>query len=330
MLVYGLDVGTQNFLICLNDKIVSEKNVIAKKNGEVLSIGDEAYEMFEKSPDEIEITFPVKKGVIADIDDMQKILVAAIRKINETKKKVSNATFYIALPTDVTQVEKRAFYELVLESVGVKDILLVDRPMADAIGANVDVKNTNGTIIVNLGASKCEISFISKGEIVKSKTIFIAGDSMDSSIINMLKSEYNLLIGKKSAKLLKEKLGNASFKTSNKCMKVFGRNLLTGLPVSMNVDENDVHRAIKDILNNILEEVKILIESIKDLSNCEIILTGGLSNLTNLAEIFFNATDIRCKKAENPERTIISGLSKILKDVSLATFTYHPYDDEIY
>lgn len=152
---YGIDIGTSNFKMCCSDKdkILNEKNIIAIANKtEILAFGDEAYEMYEKAPEHIEVSFPVKFGVIADIENMQTLLFNFFNKINEGKK-ITGSDFYIAVPTDVTEVEKRAFYELVVDSkVKAKNVYVVDKPVADAIGAGLDVTKSKGIMIVNIGA----------------------------------------------------------------------------------------------------------------------------------------------------------------------------------
>ena len=189
--IYGVDIGTSNLKMCCNEKgkILNEKNIIAIANkNEVLAFGDEAYEMYEKAPENIEVSFPVKFGVIADIENMQTLLVSFFNKINDDKKFSGNTDFYIAVPTDVTEVEKRAFYELVAESkVKAKNIFIVDKPVADAIGAGLDVTKSKGIMVVNIGAETTEISVISLGGIVISKSIKIGGNKLDDSIISIIR-----------------------------------------------------------------------------------------------------------------------------------------------
>ena len=150
--IYGVDIGTSNFKMCCKDKedILNEKNIIAIANKkDLLAFGDEAYEMYEKAPENIEVSFPVKFGVIADIENMQTLLLSFFNKINGDKKAPGNTVFYIGVPTDVTEVEKRAFYELVADSkVKAKNIYIVDKPVADAIGAGLDVLKSRGILIL--------------------------------------------------------------------------------------------------------------------------------------------------------------------------------------
>ena len=189
---YGIDIGTSNFKMCCSDKdkILNEKNIIAIANKtEILAFGDEAYEMYEKAPEHIEVSFPVKFGVIADIENMQTLLFNFFNKINEGKK-ITGSDFYIAVPTDVTEVEKRAFYELVVDSkVKAKNVYVVDKPVADAIGAGLDVTKSKGIMIVNIGAETTEISVLSLGGIVISKAVKIGGNKLDDCIISNVRTD---------------------------------------------------------------------------------------------------------------------------------------------
>ena len=193
--VYGIDIGTSNFKMCCKEKdtILNEKNIIAIANKkDLLAFGDEAYEMYEKAPENIDVSFPVKFGVIADIENMQTLLLNFFNKVNGDKKNTGNNDFYIAVPTDVTEVEKRAFYELVADSkVKAKNIYIVDKPVADAIGAGLDVTKSRGIMMVNIGAETTEISVLSLGGIVISKSIKIGGNKLDDCIINNVKKVYN-------------------------------------------------------------------------------------------------------------------------------------------
>lgn len=255
---YGIDIGTSNFKMCCSDKdkILNEKNIIAIANKtEILAFGDEAYEMYEKAPEHIEVSFPVKFGVIADIENMQTLLFNFFNKINEGKK-ITGSDFYIAVPTDVTEVEKRAFYELVVDSkVKAKNVYVVDKPVADAIGAGLDVTKSKGIMIVNIGAETTEISVLSLGGIVISKAVKIGGNKLDDCIISNVRKAYNLVIGSKTAENLKKQLGSA-VPVSETFAPGFGRNVLSGLPVSVDISSDVIYQAIIDSLHSIMDAIK--------------------------------------------------------------------------
>ena len=259
---YGIDIGTSNFKMCCSDKdkILNEKNIIAIANKtEILAFGDEAYEMYEKAPEHIEVSFPVKFGVIADIENMQTLLFNFFNKINEGKK-ITGSDFYIAVPTDVTEVEKRAFYELVVDSkVKAKNVYVVDKPVADAIGAGLDVTKSKGIMIVNIGAETTEISVLSLGGIVISKAVKIGGNKLDDCIISNVRKAYNLVIGSKTAENLKKQLGSA-VPVSESFAPGFGRNVLSGLPVSVDISSDIIYQAIIDSLHSIMDAIKVILE----------------------------------------------------------------------
>ena len=288
--IYGVDIGTSNFKMCCKDKedILNEKNIIAIANKkDLLAFGDEAYEMYEKAPENIEVSFPVKFGVIADIENMQTLLLSFFNKINGDKKAPGNTDFYIAVPTDVTEVEKRAFYELVADSkVKAKNIYIVDKPVADAIGAGLDVTKSRGIMIVNIGAETTEISVLSLGGIVISKAVKIGGNKLDDCIISNVRKAYNLVIGSKTAENLKKQLGSA-VPVSETFAPGFGRNVLSGLPVSVDISSDVVYQAIIDSLHSIMDAIKVILERTPpelaaDIIKDGVYFTGGTAQINNL------------------------------------------------
>ena len=317
---YGIDIGTSNFKMCCSDKdkILNEKNIIAIANKtEILAFGDEAYEMYEKAPEHIEVSFPVKFGVIADIENMQTLLFNFFNKINEGKK-ITGSDFYIAVPTDVTEVEKRAFYELVVDSkVKAKNVYVVDKPVADAIGAGLDVTKSKGIMIVNIGAETTEISVLSLGGIVISKAVKIGGNKLDDCIISNVRKAYNLVIGSKTAENLKKQLGSA-VPVSETFAPGFGRNVLSGLPVSVDISSDVVYQAIIDSLHSIMDAIKVILERTPpelaaDVADRGIVLTGGGSLLRGLEELIEDRTGINTMTADEPMTCVAIGTGKFVE-----------------
>ena len=312
--VYGIDIGTSNFKMCTKDnEILNEKNIIAIVNkNELLAFGDEAYEMYEKTPENIEVSFPVKFGVIADIENMQTLLYSFYEKINK-EKKTGNTEFYIAVPTDVTEVEKRAFYELVVESkVKAKNVFVVDKPVADAIGAGIDVTKSKGVMVVNIGAETTEISVLSLGGIVISKSVKIGGNKLDECIISAVRKAYNLVIGSKTAEGLKKELGSA-VKTEEKFAPGFGRNILSGLPVSVQISSDVIYDAIVDALHSIMDSIKVILERTPpelaaDIIKDGVYFTGGTSMINNLEDFIKSETNLNVTIVENPSESVVRGL----------------------
>ena len=332
--VYGVDIGTSNFKMCCKDKeqILNEKNIIAIANKkDLLAFGDEAYEMYEKAPENIQVSFPVKYGVIADIENMETLLLQFYNKLNGDKKNTGNTDFYIAVPTDVTEVEKRAFYELVADSkVKAKNIFIVDKPVADAIGAGLDVTKSRGTMIVNIGAETTEISVLSLGGIVISKSVKIGGNKLDDCIISHIRKVYNLVIGSKTAEGLKKQIGSA-IKCDETFAPGFGRNVLSGLPVSVDISSDAIYQAIIDPLHSIMDSIKVILERTPpelaaDIIKNGIYVSGGTSNINNLETFINGETNLKVNVVENPSESVVRGLMGVVTNPELEGIAYTPQD----
>jgi rod shape-determining protein MreB len=332
--VYGVDIGTSNFKMCCKDKeqILNEKNIIAIANKkDLLAFGDEAYEMYEKAPENIQVSFPVKYGVIADIENMETLLLQFYNKLNGDKKNAGNTDFYIAVPTDVTEVEKRAFYELVADSkVKAKNIFIVDKPVADAIGAGLDVTKSRGIMIVNIGAETTEISVLSLGGIVISKSVKIGGNKLDDCIISSIRKAYNLVIGSKTAEGLKKQIGSA-IKCDETFAPGFGRNVLSGLPVSVDISSDVIYQAIIDPLHSIMDSIKVILERTPpelaaDIIKNGIYVSGGTSNINNLEKFINGETNLKVNVVENPSESVVRGLMGVVTNPEFEGIAYTPQD----
>ncbi len=330
-IVYGLDIGTSNFKMSCGEKILNERNIIAKNKKDMVACGDEAYDMYEKAPANIDISFPVSYGVIADIGNMQLILQSFFEKINNFKKQTTPTDFYIAVPTDVTEVEKRAFYELVLQTkkIKTKDVLVVDKPIADAVGAGLNVLKNPGIMVVNMGAETCEISILSMGGIVISKSIKMGGAKMDENIIAAVRKEYNLLIGKKTAERLKLSLASATLPVPGQEATCFGRNVLSGLPVSCKISAKTVYKAISEPIHIIMDSVRMILEQsppelAENILKQGIYLTGGSSQIKNLKDFFKQELRLDISLVEKPQEGIVRGLTEISKRKEFFNLAYFP------
>ena len=237
--IYGIDMGTNSIKIYQKAAgvILHQKNMIAMvKKKEPLALGDEAYSMYEKAPKNIEVKQPIINGVIADFTAMQTMIQLYFKgmhgkKFAEGLAAGGNAEFYIAVPSDITEVEKRAFYDLIASSsLKTKKIRIVEKPIADALGAGLDVMDATGRLIVNIGADTTEISLISLGGIVQSRLLKIGGTKFDEAIQQTVKKKHNLVIGMKSAERLKMQLASGIKEDEEITYDVMGRNLITGLP----------------------------------------------------------------------------------------------------
>ena len=245
--VYGIDLGTSNIKMysSSSDNILNEKNVIAIKNkNEIFSFGNQAFEMYEKAPENINVSFPVKFGVIADIKNMETLFSCFYKKLNGGKT-VNGADYCIAVPTDVTEVEKRAFYDVILDAkLKAKNITVVEKPIADAVGMGIDVQSPNGHMIVDIGSDTTEISVISLGGIVLSKLIKTGGSKFDEAICGIVRKKYNLIIGSRSAEQIKMQLADAIEPDEDIIAMTYGRNILTGLPNAREISASLIHEAV--------------------------------------------------------------------------------------
>ena len=319
--VYGIDLGTCNLKVFCKatGKVINEKNTIAIVNkNQLYSFGNDAYAMYEKAPDSIKVSFPVVNGVIADYNNMQVMIGEVLDK--HVKNHIKGAEFIVAVPTDITEVEKKAFFDLFYKSrFKPKNVLLCEKPIADAVGLALDVNSATGFMIVNIGADTTEISVISLGVLVLSDLLHFGGKRIDESIINHLKRNFGLVIGQKTAMYLKETLGCAIPEAEEYTETIVGRDVVSGLPIEMEIASPVIYEAIKDNLNSICNSIKIILEKTppelaRDIIHSGIYITGGSSKIRKLDELFTQITNIRVNTCELPEESAVRGLNKIVSD----------------
>ena len=317
--IFGIDLGTNNIKIYSknDDSIMVEKNMIAIENKKTLfAYGNSAYEMYEKAPGNIHISYPLCKGVIADIHNMETLIKYFISDMS--KGSIKPADYYVAVPTDVTEVEKRAFYDLIKDAgVKAKRIMVVEKAVADGLGLDIDVKNSQGVLVVNIGYDTTEISILSLGGIVLSKLIKIGGLKFDDAIRAGVRKEYNLLIGGKTAENVKFILGE--LEASGRGAQVFGRDIVTGLPVEREIPTSLVDECLREHFNTIIDNVKVILERTPpelaaDIYRHGIYLTGGASQVNHLAELVSIGTGLKVNVASEPMNSVVLGLAKIIKD----------------
>ena len=325
--VFGIDFGTSSIKIYKKNSgiVFNEKNVIAIARGKkVLAIGDEAFEMFGKAPDDITVTYPVKNGVIADIANMLALLNCALSQIAKTHGKLNGAEFIVAAPTDITEVEKRAFFDLVASSaVKPKHIRIVEKPIADALGAGLDVTNAHGVMTVNIGADTTEVSIMSLGGIVLSKLIPVGGNKIDEALITCVKKTYNLVIGNKTAEVIKKVLASA-VPCSGESIRVFGRDVVTGLPKETEISSEFVYDSTVEYLHSIVDAVRVILERTppeisSDIIDSGVYITGGSANIRNIDSLMKQETDLNINICDDPANTVVNGLGKIIEEDSLST-----------
>lgn len=328
---FGIDLGTCNIKIYngFEEKITSQKNMIAIQNKKnVFAYGDQAFEMYEKAPASIVVSYPVTSGVIADINHMQILLKNFIS--DAMGGNVKPADYYISVPTDITEVEKRAFFDLVKDSnVKARGIYIVEKAIADGIGLDVDVKNSQGILIVNIGFDTTEISILSLGGIVLSRLIKIGGKKFDESIRNIIRKEYNLLIGVKTAE--KVKIALPRLEAAQEDAVVYGRDIVTGLPVERSIPTNLIEKAMRESFEMIIDSVRVILERTPpelgaDIYKKGIFLTGGSAGIGNLHEMIGRSTGLKVNFSPNGEESVAYGLSQVIKNEHFRSVAYSMQD----
>lgn len=319
--VYGIDLGTCNLKVFCKatGKVINEKNTVAIVNkNQLYAFGNDAYAMYEKAPESIQVSFPVVNGVIADYNHMQTMIGEVLDK--HVKNHAKGAEFIVAVPTDITEVEKKAFFDLFYKSrFKPRNVLLCEKPIADAVGLDLDVNSPTGFMIVNIGADTTEISVISLGGLVLSDLLHFGGKRIDESIISYVRRNFSLVIGQKTAMYLKEKLGGALPDEEEKTAVIVGRDVVSGLPIEMKISSDVIYEAIKDNLNSICNSIKMILEKTppelaRDIINAGIYITGGSSKINKLDQLFTQITNIKVNTCELPEESAVRGLNKIVSD----------------
>lgn len=330
--VYGLDLGSYEIKVYdkKQDTIWKEKNVIAIANEkEVFAVGDEAYAMYEKAPENIEVIFPMKEGVISRFNNMQYLLQNLLRK---ERRFARGSEYVVAVPTDVTEVEKKAFFDLVIHSTArAREVNIVERGIADAVGLNLDVQNTKGLFIANFGGETTELSVLAGGGIVLNRLVKVGGVTFDQSVAQLVRYNHDFLIGRLTAEVLRKKFGVFSDGT-NACLTVAGRDLITGVPQQREISISLVRAAIKEPLEECIRAMNSLLDRTppevrKAIYKNGIFLTGGLANLPGLEVYIEEVTGIRVRTAIDPDICAVTGLKQIIMSKDLKKLAYSMLDE---
>lgn len=324
---YGIDLGTCNIKIynASTDKIMVQKNLIAVQNKKrMIAYGDEAYEMFEKAPSNIRVSYPIGSGVIADINNMELLLKAFMTQ--EQNGTLHPGDFFIAIPTDVTEVERRAFYDLVKDSgIKAKRILAVEKAIADGLGLGIDIKNSQGVLVVDVGFDTTEISILSLGGIVLSKLVKVGGHVFDASIVSAVRREYSLVIGMKTAEAVRMSFNDIS-SNGGECT-VYGRDIVTGLPMERTLTHDFVAESLKENFRVIVDNVKVILERTPpelsaDIYRHGMFVTGGASQEEGLADRLREEIHLDVNMADSPVNTVAQGLAQVIKKAQYRSLAY--------
>ena len=318
----GIDLGTANTLVFVKGKgiVLSEPSVVAinTTTRKLLAVGAEAKLMIGRTPGNIVAIRPLKDGVIADFDIAQTMLKKLIEKVT-SKSAFTSPRIIVCYPSGVTEVERRAIEEAA-KFAGARDVVLMEEPMAAAIGAGLPVAEPTGSMIVDIGGGTTEVAIISLGGIVTSKSLRVAGDELDQSIIAYVKKEFNLLIGERTAEQIKMEIGSAyKIEEENIEMEIKGRDMITGLPKIVVITEDQIRDALKDPVIAIIEAIKTTLERTPpelaaDIMDKGIMLTGGGALLKGLDQLIRNETNMPVHIAESPLDCVVLGAGKALED----------------
>lgn len=323
----AIDLGTANTLVYLKGKgvVVSEPSVVAVQKDamgqkKVLAVGKEAKKMLGRTPGSIVAIRPMKDGVIADFDITEEMLRYFIQKVHNRKTLV-RPRIVICVPSGITQVEKRAVKESA-ESAGAREVYLIEEPMAAAIGAGLPITEASGNMIVDIGGGTTEVAVISLAGIVYAKSVRVGGDKLDEAIVQYLKRKYNLLIGERTAEQIKIEIGSAHPDDEVRTMEVKGRDLVTGIPKTLEVDSNEIRDALSETVNTIVEAVRIALERTPpelaaDIVDKGIVLAGGGANLRNLDILLREETGLPVVIAEDSLSCVVLGSGKVLDELDL-------------
>ena len=318
----GIDLGTANIIITLKGKgiVLNEPSVVAieRKTGIILATGNEAKEMLGRTPGDIIAIRPMQDGVIADFTATELMLKSMLQKVCQ-RYNVGKPRVVVGVPSGITEVEERAVEESILQA-GAKEVYLIEEPMAAAIGANLEVSEPTGNIIVDIGGGTTEVAVISLGGIVISNSLRIAGDELDQDIINYVKREMNLAIGETTAEHIKIAIGCAKPLMTETFMEIRGRDLLTGLPQTVKISSVQVQEAMQESIDKIVDVVKQTLEKTppelaSDIMERGIVLAGGGALIQNLDQLLAERTEMHVYIAENPLECVARGAEKTLEDL---------------
>ena len=322
---YGIDFGTGTIKVYKKGQgiILLERNVVATvgKEKRPVAIGEKAYEMFEKEPPSMHVSFPLSHGVIADMQDMIALWNFMISALSGHRK-LKGGKFYIAVPADTTKVEKHAYSHIVSEGeCKPKNIFLIDKPIADAYGLGLDVERSQGILIVNIGADTTEISILSFGGIVVTKLLPYGGNYFDNQIINYIRKRYNFIIGRRTAEVVKKTLVSA--RPSDEEVRITGRDIVRGLPGEMYMSSNEIYPLIEDIFHLISSATQSIIERMPPEISQEIVhngiyLTGASSWIKGLDTLIKNETNIRTNTTVDAQVSVVKGLGFLAERPKLA------------
>ncbi len=323
----AIDLGTANTLVYAKGRgiVSSEPSVVAVQMdgrgvNRVRAVGKEAKSMLGRTPGSIRAVRPLKEGVIADFEVAEAMLRYFIKRAHN-RSMLLKPRIVISVPSGITEVEKRAVRESAI-SASARDVFLVEEPMAAAIGAGLPITEPSGNMIIDIGGGTTEVAVISLAGVVYANSVRVGGDKMDEAILNYIKRKYNLLIGERTAELIKIEIGTAYPSDEPRTMAVKGRDLVAGVPKTMEISSEDIRGALVEPVNTIVEAAKIALERTPpelaaDIADKGIVLTGGGALLDNLDTLLREETGLPIMLAEDPFTAVVMGCGRCLDEIEL-------------
>ncbi len=319
----AIDLGTANVVIYVRNKgiMLDQPSVVAvkKSTNEVLAAGDRAKEMLGKTPESIVASRPLRDGVIANFELTESMLRYFIREVHNNRRALVRPRMIIGVPSGITQVEKRAVEDSAKQA-GAREVYTIMEPMAAAIGAGLPVEEPTGNMIVDIGGGTTEVAIISLKDVVYCKSVRVGGDEMDRSIVQYVKRKYNLLIGEKTAEKIKIKIGTAVLGDETNKIQVKGRDLVTGVPKTIDLSDAEVFESLSEPISTIIDAVRSALENAppelsSDLVDRGITMAGGGALLKNLNVLISKETGLPVAIADNPLLCVVRGAGKVLDEL---------------
>ena len=319
----GIDLGTANTLVYLKDRgvVIREPSVVAIQEGtkRILAVGEEAKRMLGRTPGNIVAVRPMKSGVIADFFITEEMIRYFIRKVHSTK--LVRPRVIVAVPSDITEVERRAVQESARHA-GAREVFLIEEPMAAAIGVGLPVSEPAANMIVDIGGGTCEVALISLAGIVYARSVRVGGDAMDECIVQYMRRVYNLMIGERTAEEIKINLGTAYPVGGESTMEVRGRDLVAGLPKTLTVTSEEIRDALQEPVSSIVDAVRITLEKCPpelsaDLVDRGLVLAGGGSLLRGLDKLIATRTGLPVTLADDPLSAVAEGTGVVASELNI-------------
>ena len=319
----GIDLGTANTIVYVKNKgiVLDQPSVVAIKTltHEVLAAGDRAKDMLGKTPESIIACRPMRDGVIANYQLTESMLRFFIKEVHNNRTTLVRPRMIIGVPSGITQVEKRAIEDSAKQA-GAREVHTIMEPMAAAIGAGLNVEDPTGNMIVDIGGGTTEVAIISLKDVVYCKSVRMGGDEMDCAIVQYVKRKYNLLIGERTAEVIKVNIGTAMLGSEVQEATIKGRDLMTGLPKTLTLTDAEVFEALTEPIAVIIDAVRSALENTppelsSDLADRGITLAGGTSQLKNLTTLLEAETKLPVRLADDPLRCVITGIGKVLDNL---------------